>query len=84
LKRDGLDVLERIFKILIKEKTKEDNWIKILNEREYIRNTIVKHIIESLRVIFEQFSTDSTLDIKDKAKTLLKILNSTQFEFNLN
>ena len=60
--------------IFKREKTNEDTWKKVLIDELKLREAMVKNILESLKVIFEEFSSDSNLDIKEKSKLLLKAL----------
>jgi hypothetical protein len=42
-----------------------------------LRSFLVQNLIDSFTVLFEEFSTkDSSVDIKEKSKTLLKLLYS--------
>jgi len=52
------------------EESKQTNFI--------MRQFLVEKIVDSLRVLFEEFTSDANLDIREKSKTLLKVLN-TQF-----
>jgi hypothetical protein len=67
------------------EKSSDESWNKLIKQRSRLDETIenssvnvliVTKIIESLNTLFQEFSTDSNLDIKDKAKSLIKTLNS--------
>ena len=65
----------------------DDAWSKLIhkstvdtaieqNENTF-RNYVTQNLIDSLRVLFDEFaSKESNLDIKDRAKMLLKALNS--------
>ena len=74
--------------ILFKEETNELNWTNLFPEvnatatdvgdahiQLYIRNQILSNIFESMRVLFKEFTADSSLDVKEKAKSLLKSIN---------
>jgi len=45
------------------------------NIQDFARKQIQENIFESLRVLLKEFTIDSTLDIKEKAKVLLKTIN---------
>ena len=60
--------------IFKREKSNEDSWKKVLIDDLKLKEAMVKNILESLKVIFEEFSSDSNLDIKEKSKLLLKTL----------
>ncbi len=74
LRREGLSILERIMNIFKREKSIEETWKKILFDELKLKEIMAKNILESLKVIFEEFSSDSNLDIKEKSKSLLKTL----------
>ena len=68
-----------------KEESNEANWNKLFLKLEnsigsdsdiqqFIRNQMLENIYESLRVLFKEFTIDSSLDIKEKAKSLLKTI----------
>ncbi|RNA28279.1 proteasome-associated ECM29 -like protein, partial [Brachionus plicatilis] len=90
LKRSGINFLEIIIKILNSNRENE-NWnylIKNSNEKvnepcsELIESMLRHHIIynivaDSLRVLFNEFLIKETsLDMKEKCKSLLKIINT--------
>jgi len=60
--------------IFKREKSNEETWKKVLSDELKLKELMVKNILESLKVIFEEFSSDSNLDIKEKSKLLLKSL----------
>jgi hypothetical protein len=50
-----------------------DSDIKLKTYMNVVRN---QNVIENLRVLFEEFLSDSNMDIREKSKGIIKILNS--------
>ena len=42
----------------------------------YLNSVRIDNVIENLRVLLDEFLTDSNLDIREKAKSAFKILNA--------
>jgi hypothetical protein len=86
LRREGVNLLEKLVNILKREQEDKEAWSSMINKRTMLidesietsfRGFVLNNIVESLRVLFDEFaSKDSSLDIKEKSKTIIKILNS--------
>ena len=56
---------------------KQRNILDESNQDSSINHLVVNKIIEGLNVLFQEFLADLNIDIKEKAKSLIKILNSS-------
>jgi len=56
--------------------TRVDKSEESQNPKIRIRQFLFERITDSLRVLFEELTSDANLDIREKSKLLLKTLNS--------
>ncbi len=71
-------IIIKLYLIKKIEMTNNLSWKKLIYETSTpkILSYLIDKIIESVRVLFQEFSADSSLDIREKSKALLKNLNA--------